>query len=196
MHFSRLSEELVLWSSGEFEFIRLSEDFTTGSSIMPQKRNPDFAELARGKTGRVYGDLIGLLTTLKGLPLTYNRDLQEDKEGFFDAADTLTTTLDVFQAMLPGNYRILVSDPTGNSERFSFLYDKRGVTATGLVSEIRFNVPAKTHRGYQLYRMPYCASFRAGRFDFVMASAHIYFGKPKKERLQREEEISQLAKFI
>jgi len=102
MHFSRMSEELVLWSSGEFGFIRLADEFTTGSSIMPQKRNPDFAELARGKTGRVYGDLIGLLTTLKGLPLTYNRDLQEDKEGFFDAADTLTTTLDVFQAMLPG----------------------------------------------------------------------------------------------
>ena len=102
MHFSRMSEELVLWSSGEFGFVRLSDDFTTGSSIMPQKRNPDFAELARGKTGRVYGDLIGLLTTLKGLPLTYNRDLQEDKEGFFDAADTLTTTLDVFQGMLPG----------------------------------------------------------------------------------------------
>ncbi len=102
MHFSRMSEELILWSSGEFGFIRLADDFTTGSSIMPQKRNPDFAELARGKTGRVYGDLIGLLTTLKGLPLTYNRDMQEDKEGFFDAADTLTTTLDVFQAMLPG----------------------------------------------------------------------------------------------
>ena len=102
MHFSRMSEELVLWSSGEFSFIQMGDDFTTGSSIMPQKRNPDFAELARGKTGRVYGDLMGLLTTLKGLPLTYNRDMQEDKEGFFDAADTLATTLDVFQAMLPG----------------------------------------------------------------------------------------------
>ncbi|MCH7843514.1 MAG: argininosuccinate lyase [Chloroflexi bacterium] len=102
MHFSRMSEELVLWSSAEFGFIRLADEFTTGSSIMPQKRNPDFAELARGKTGRVYGSLMGLLTTLKGLPLTYNRDLQEDKEGFFDAADTLKTTLDVFKAMLPG----------------------------------------------------------------------------------------------
>ncbi len=102
MHFSRMSEELVLWSSAEFGFIRLADEFTTGSSMMPQKRNPDFAELARGKTGRVYGDLMGMLTTLKGLPLTYNRDLQEDKEGFFDAADTLTTTLEVFQAMLPG----------------------------------------------------------------------------------------------
>ena len=102
MHFSRLSEELILWSSREFGFIRLAEEYTTGSSIMPQKRNPDFAELARGKTGRVYGALMGLLTTLKGLPLTYNRDLQEDKEGFFDAADTLQATLEVFQGMLPG----------------------------------------------------------------------------------------------
>ena len=102
MHFSRLSEEMVLWSSREFGFIRLAEEFTTGSSIMPQKRNPDYAEMARGKTGRVYGGLMGLLTTLKGLPLTYNRDLQEDKEGFFDAADTLLATLNVYQQMLPG----------------------------------------------------------------------------------------------
>ena len=102
MHFSRMSEELILWSSGEFGFIRLADEFTTGSSIMPQKRNPDFAELARGKTGRVYGDLVGLLTTLKGLPLTYNRDLQEDKEGFFDTVDTLQTTIAVFASMLPG----------------------------------------------------------------------------------------------
>ena len=118
MHFSRLSEELVLWSSGEFGFIRLTDEFTTGSSIMPQKRNPDFAELARGKTGRVYGDLMGMLTTLKGLPLTYNRDMQEDKEGFFDAADTLATTLDVFKAMLPGMQlnEVRVSSLAGESQ--------------------------------------------------------------------------------
>ena len=102
MHLSRMGEELVLWSSREFGFIRLAEEFTTGSSIMPQKRNPDFAELARGKTGRVYGNLMGLLTVMKGLPLTYNRDLQEDKEGFFDTVDTLLATLDVFQGMLSG----------------------------------------------------------------------------------------------
>ena len=100
------------------------------------------------------------------------------------------------QALLPGNYRILVCDPTGNSERFAFLYDKRTVIPTGLVCEIGFNVPAKTHQGYQLHRMPYCASFRAGRFDFVVVNAHIYFGKTKKERTQREEEINQLVKFI
>ena len=102
MHLSRLAEEIVLWSSREFGFIQLADDFTTGSSIMPQKRNPDFAELARGKTGRVYGNLMGLLTVLKGLPLTYNRDLQEDKEGLFDTVDTLLATVGVFQGMLSG----------------------------------------------------------------------------------------------
>ena len=102
MHLSRFSEEIVIWSSREFDFIRLSDEFTTGSSIMPQKRNPDFAELARGKTGRVYGHLMALLTLMKGLPLTYNRDLQEDKEGFFDSVDTLLTTLQVYQGMLSG----------------------------------------------------------------------------------------------
>ncbi|MBI4310254.1 MAG: argininosuccinate lyase, partial [Chloroflexi bacterium] len=99
-HLSRLAEEVVLWSSAEFDFMFLGDQWVTGSSIMPQKRNPDFAELARGKTGRVYGHLIGLLTTMKGLPLTYNRDLQEDKEGFFDTVDTLHTTLEVFAGML------------------------------------------------------------------------------------------------
>ena len=100
MHLSRMAEELVVWSSDEFGFVRLANDYTTGSSIMPQKRNPDFAELARGKTGRVYGNLVGLLTTLKALPLTYNRDMQEDKEGFFDSVDTLLATLKVFSGML------------------------------------------------------------------------------------------------
>ena len=102
MHISRLSEELVLWSSEEFGFIRMPDEFTTGSSIMPQKRNPDFAEIARGKTGRVYGSLMSLLTTLKGLPLTYNRDMQEDKEGFFDTHDTILATLRIFGDMLAG----------------------------------------------------------------------------------------------
>lgn len=100
MHLSRMAEEFVLWSSDEFAFIRLSSDYTTGSSIMPQKRNPDFAELARGKTGRVYGSLMALLTLMKGLPLTYNRDMQEDKEGFFDTFDTLLATLTIFADMI------------------------------------------------------------------------------------------------
>ncbi len=100
MHLSRLAEELVLWASAEFAFVELPDAFTTGSSIMPQKKNPDVAELMRGKTGRVYGALISLLTLLKGLPLSYNRDLQEDKEPVFDATDTIQHILEVLPPML------------------------------------------------------------------------------------------------
>jgi argininosuccinate lyase len=100
MHLSRLAEELILWSSSEFSFIEIDEAFTTGSSIMPQKKNPDVAELARGKTGRVYGHLMGILTIMKSLPLAYNRDMQEDKEGLFDTVDTLQSSLEVFAGML------------------------------------------------------------------------------------------------
>ena len=102
MHISRLSEELVLWMSPRFGFIDIADRFCTGSSIMPQKKNPDAAELARGKTGRVYGDLMGLLTLMKGQPLTYNKDNQEDKEPLFDAADTLDDTLAIFAEMIAG----------------------------------------------------------------------------------------------
>jgi argininosuccinate lyase len=100
MHLSRLSEELILWASWEFRFISLSDAYTTGSSIMPQKRNADMAELIRGKTGRVYGELMGLLTTLKGLPLAYNKDMQEDKEPAFDAIDTALACIPLFADML------------------------------------------------------------------------------------------------
>ena len=100
MHLSRLSEELILWSSWEFQFVSLSDAYTTGSSIMPQKKNPDMAELVRGKTGRVYGDLMALLTSLKGLPLAYNKDMQEDKECTFDAVDTVKMCLQVFAPMI------------------------------------------------------------------------------------------------
>ncbi|MBR5447717.1 MAG: argininosuccinate lyase, partial [Clostridia bacterium] len=100
MHLSRFSEELILWSSWEFRFVKLSDSFTTGSSIMPQKKNPDMAELVRGKTGRVYGDLMALLTALKGLPLAYNKDMQEDKEAIFDAAETIKMCLKVFVPMI------------------------------------------------------------------------------------------------
>ncbi len=101
MHTSRMAEELILWSSEEFSFIELSDAFTTGSSIMPQKKNPDVAELMRGKTGRVYGNLMSLLTTMKGLPLSYNRDMQEDKEPVFDTVDTVKLTLNALFQMLP-----------------------------------------------------------------------------------------------
>lgn len=100
MHLSRLAEEIILWSSAEFNFIDLDEAYATGSSIMPQKKNPDVAELARGKTGRVYGSLLALLTTMKGLPLAYNHDMQEDKQGLFDTVDTLLSTLEVFAGMV------------------------------------------------------------------------------------------------
>ena len=100
MHLSRLAEELILWSSAEFGFIQIGKLYTTGSSIMPQKKNPDIAELARGKTGRVYGNLIAMLTTMKSLPLAYNRDMQEDKEGLFDTVDTLHASLAIFAEML------------------------------------------------------------------------------------------------
>ena len=100
MHLSRFSEELVLWSSWEFRFVELSDQFTTGSSIMPQKKNPDMAELVRGKTGRVYGSLVTLLTMLKGLPLAYNKDMQEDKEAVFDACDTAKACLSVLTPMV------------------------------------------------------------------------------------------------
>jgi argininosuccinate lyase len=100
MHLSRMAEELILYSSWEFAFIELSDAYTTGSSIMPQKKNSDMAELIRGKTGRVYGDLMALLTTLKGLPLAYNKDMQEDKESVFDAVDTVKMCLAVLTPML------------------------------------------------------------------------------------------------
>jgi argininosuccinate lyase len=100
MHLSRLSEDLVLWSTSEFGFVSFSDAFSTGSSLMPQKKNPDMAELTRGKTGRLYGNLLSILTTLKGLPSSYNRDLQEDKEALFDSVDTVRAALEVFSAML------------------------------------------------------------------------------------------------
>ncbi len=119
MHLSRLAEEIILWSSTEFDFIELDEAYTTGSSIMPQKKNPDVAELVRGKTGRVYGHLMALLATLKGLPLSYNRDLQEDKEGFFDSVDTLLSSLEVFTGMIK-TLRIK-SENTGQAARQGYM---------------------------------------------------------------------------
>ncbi|HEY3902026.1 MAG TPA: argininosuccinate lyase [Chthoniobacter sp.] len=117
VHLSRLSEDVILWASSEFQFLRLSDAFTTGSSLMPQKKNPDVAELTRGKSGRVIGNLVSLLTTLKGLPMTYNRDMQEDKEPVFDSIDTIRAALAVFAAMLreaqanPEACAAAVSDP-------------------------------------------------------------------------------------
>ncbi len=124
MHLSRFSEEIILWSSWEFKFVELSDAFTTGSSIMPQKKNPDMAELVRGKTGRVYGDLMGLLTTLKGLPLAYNKDMQEDKESVFDACDTVIMCLQVFAPM--------VASMTANRENMKLAAQRGFINATDL----------------------------------------------------------------
>ncbi|MCR4719484.1 MAG: argininosuccinate lyase [Firmicutes bacterium] len=128
MHLSRFSEEIILWSSWEFKFVELSDSFTTGSSIMPQKKNPDMAELVRGKTGRVYGDLMALLTTLKGLPLAYNKDMQEDKECVFDALDTVKMCLDVFSGML--------SEITANTENMKNAAKTGFINATDLADYV------------------------------------------------------------
>lgn len=116
MHLSRFSEEIILWSSSEFKFIELDDGFSTGSSIMPQKKNPDVAELVRGKTGRVYGDLMALLTVMKGLPLAYNKDMQEDKELLFDAVDTVKACLPVFNGMI-GTMTVLGENMTKAAEK-------------------------------------------------------------------------------
>lgn len=118
-HFSRFSEELILWSSSEFGFVVISDAFTTGSSIMPQKKNPDIPELVRGKTGRVFGSLISLLTIMKSLPLAYNRDMQEDKTPLFDAVDTLKACIDIYNRMLP-NVKF-VKDKMGQTTETGFI---------------------------------------------------------------------------
>jgi argininosuccinate lyase len=134
VHFSRLAEDLILWASAEFNFIKISDAYTTGSSLMPQKKNPDIAELARGKTGRVVGNLMALLTLLKGLPMTYNRDLQEDKERLFDTADTVRATTRIFSAMLrnvkinKANCENAASDPALLATDLADYLVKKGMT--------------------------------------------------------------------
>ena len=124
VHLSRFAEEIILWSSWEFKFVELSDAYTTGSSIMPQKKNPDMAELVRGKTGRVFGDLMSLLTVLKGLPLAYNKDMQEDKESVFDACDTVKMCLQVFSGM--------ISTLTANLDNMKRAAQKGFINATDL----------------------------------------------------------------
>ncbi len=124
MHLSRLAEETVLWSGSEFSFVRLSDSYTTGSSIMPQKKNPDMAELIRGKTGRAYGNLLALLTAFKGLPLAYNKDMQEDKESIFDSCDTVKKCLTVFSGM--------IDEMTANTEKMKEAAQKGFINATDL----------------------------------------------------------------
>ena len=133
MHLSRFCEELILWSSNEFSFVEMDDAFSTGSSIMPQKKNPDVCELVRGKTGRTYGHLLGLLTTLKGLPLTYNKDMQEDKEGIFDAIDTVHFALSINAAMVRGmkvngaHMKAVLDDDFSNATDMADYLAKKGV---------------------------------------------------------------------
>ena len=155
MHLSRLSEDLILWSTSEFGFVEFSDEFSTGSSLMPQKKNPDMAELARGKTGRLYGNLMSILTTLKALPSSYNRDLQEDKEALFDSTDTVGAALDVFSAMLPkmkvNRYRMkaAVGDPSLLATDLAEYLVKKGVPfreAHGIVGRVVSDVIEKDKR--------------------------------------------------
>ncbi|MFO7997167.1 MAG: argininosuccinate lyase [Dehalococcoidia bacterium] len=151
MHLSRLAEELILWSSSEFGFVEIGEAFTTGSSIMPQKRNPDVAELARGKTGRVYGNLMAILTTMKSLPLAYNRDMQEDKEGLFDTVDTLHSSLEVFAGM--------VKTINVNPERISQAMKTDYILATDLADYlVKKGMPFRAAHGVVAKLSEYAAS--------------------------------------
>ncbi len=133
LHLSRLSEDLIIWSTTEFGFIEFSDAFSTGSSLMPQKKNPDIAELTRGKTGRLYGNLMSILTTMKALPSSYNRDLQEDKEALFDSVDTVRSALEIFAAMLPelkinrGSMQAAANDPNLFATDLAEYLVKRGM---------------------------------------------------------------------
>ena len=172
MHISRLAEEIVIWSSREFGFVALADEFTTGSSIMPQKRNPDFAEIARGKTGRVYGHLMGILTVLKGLPLTYNRDLQEDKEGFFDTVDTVLSTLGVFADMLSGMEL--------DANRVESLAGESYMLATDMADYlVGKGVPFREAHGVMRRLCRYCEESGAALSDLPLTEYHkfsSYFG--------------------
>ena len=162
MHLSRFAEELVLWSSQEFGYVTLAEEYVTGSSIMPQKRNPDYAELARGKTGRVYGHLMAILTVLKGLPLAYNRDMQEDKEGLFDTVDTLQATLDVFTGM--------VSTMRVNADNLSKAASQGEMLATDLADYLVTNkgVPFREAHGVVAQLSSYAISRNADLKDLTL----------------------------
>lgn len=149
MHMSRLCEDMILWSTDEFKYLEISDAFTTGSSIMPQKKNPDVAELIRGKTGRVYGDLMAILTILKGLPMTYNRDLQEDKEPLFDAVDTAKASLSVLTDMLKGL--------SFNRERMKVEASLGFSTATDVAEYlVRLGVPFREAHGIVGRLVSYC----------------------------------------
>lgn len=174
MHISRMAEELILWSSEEFSFIEISDSFTTGSSIMPQKKNPDVAELMRGKSGRVYGNLVSLLTTMKGLPLTYNRDMQEDKEPVFDTVDTIKKTLLVLIQMLP--------EIKFNKERMIHLAGESFSTATDIAEYlVQKGVPFRTAHEITGRIVKYCIEKNIGLSDLSLSEYRSFSDKIKDD---------------
>ncbi len=210
MHLSRFCEEIVIWSTEEFKFIELSEKWSTGSSIMPQKKNPDFAELIRGKTGRVYGDLVALLTIMKGLPLSYDRDLQEDRENLFDAYDTAFSCITIFSAMIGSatwNTERMAKSCTGGHANATDLADY--LVRKGLPFRVAHEVSAKSVRyciehGCNLEDMP-LEEFKAiselieeDVYSVLPAEccvkARLTTGGPSPERTKKQ--IEQLKSFI
>jgi argininosuccinate lyase len=202
VHLSRLSEDIILWVSAEFGFITLSDAHTTGSSLMPQKKNPDVAELTRGKTGRLLGNLVSLLTTLKGLPMTYNRDLQEDKERLFDSVDTIQLALEVFAEMIDGMkpkaeaMRAAASDPFLLATDLADYLVLRGVpfrsahevigklTAYSLKTKIRF--PDLTLDEYRQFSTVFAADvFEVLNLKTALA-ARQGIGAPSPQRVKAE----------
>jgi len=168
MHMSRLCEDMILWSTDEFKYMEISDAFTTGSSIMPQKKNPDVAELIRGKTGRVYGDLTAILTILKGLPMTYNRDLQEDKEPLFDAIDTANASLSVLAAMLKGI--------SFNRERMKAEAGLGFSTATDVAEYlVGQGVPFREAHGIVGRLVSYCIKKKCSLFDITLEEYRSFY---------------------
>ncbi len=168
MHMSRLCEDMILWSTDEFQYMEIADAFTTGSSIMPQKKNPDVAELIRGKTGRVYGDLTAILTILKGLPMTYNRDLQEDKEPLFDAIDTVNASLSVLSAMLKGI--------SFNRERMKTEAGLGFSTATDVAEYlVGQGVPFREAHGIVGRLVAYCIKKKSSLFDITLEEYRSFY---------------------
>lgn len=210
MHLSRFCEEVIIWSTEEFKFINLSEKWSTGSSIMPQKKNPDFAELIRGKTGRVYGDLMALLTIMKGLPLTYNRDLQEDRENLFDAYDTVLSCVKIFTKM--------ISTASWNKDKMEASCVGGHANATDLADYlVRKGMPFRTAHGVAAQSVRFCIENNCNLEDMPIseykkistlieddvynvlpprscAESRKTIGGPAPERVK--EQISQLIDFV
>ena len=161
LHLSRLSEDLIIWNTTEFGFVEFSDAFSTGSSLMPQKKNPDIAELTRGKTGRLYGNLMSILTTMKALPSSYNRDLQEDKEALFDSVDTVRSALEMFAAMLPElkinreRMQAAASDPNLLATNLAEYLVKRGMPFRRAHTIIGSLVTDCVIRGIALNQVPF-----------------------------------------